>query len=120
MAFHTVCHIEWEVSDLKKAQKFYGSLFPDWKFEIWGEDYLIWTPPGELGGGLQLAKKVTPAKNPILYFNVEKIEPYLEKVISLGGTIELGISEIPQIGWYANVLDPDGNRFAFFKALPKA
>jgi uncharacterized protein len=119
MEKHSVCHIEYCVSDLKKAQAFYGGLFDTWKFEMWGDDYLMWTAPGDVGGGFAKVDKFTPAIAPLVYILVEEIEPYLPKVKQLGGTVVKEKTEIPQIGWYAEVTDPDGNQFGLFKTLPR-
>ena len=118
MAKHAVCHFEWSSTDLERTKQFLSGLF-DWKFEPWGDEYLMFTPPDGPGGGIMKVDSVTPGKSPYIYIEVEEIEPYLDKVKRLGGDIEKPKQEIPNIGWYAHVLDPDGNIVGLFQELPK-
>jgi predicted enzyme related to lactoylglutathione lyase len=46
---------------------------------------------------------------------VEDILPYLDKAKELGGSVDQEKTEIPSIGWYAHVLDPDGNIVGLFQ-----
>ena len=118
MAKHSVCHFEWSSTDLERTQKFLENLF-DWKFQAWGDEYLMFTPPEGPGGGIMKVDEVTPGKSPYIYIEVDEIEPYLEKVSELGGKVDSQKKEIPTIGWYAHVKDPDGNIIGLFKELEK-
>jgi predicted enzyme related to lactoylglutathione lyase len=51
------------------------------------------------------------------YFSVANIDQALTKAKTLGATIVKGKEEIPTIGWFAIVQDPDKNTFAFFQPL---
>ncbi len=114
------CHIEWQVTDLAKAKAFYGGLF-GWGFEAFGDDYLMFkTPNTELGGGLMKSKKVSAGQSPCAYVLVETIEPYLAKVSTLGGKVCMGKTEIPGMGWFAVLGDPDNNAVGIFENAPKA
>jgi len=119
MAKHSFCHIEWTVTNLERARKFYGGLF-DWTFEAWGENYLMFnTPAKDLGGGFELKSAVQAGASPVVYIDVEDIEPYLEKAVALGGSVMTPKGDIPNIGWYAIIKDPDGNAVGLFQGLPK-
>lgn len=108
MVKHGICHIEWSATDLKRAQKFLGGLF-NWKFRPSGEGYLLFDSPDGIGGGLMKVEKVKKGRSPMIYIEVEKIEPYLARAGKLGGTVIDPKKEIPGIGWYAHLGDPDGN-----------
>ena len=115
MAKHSFCHIEWSSTDLERSKTFYAGLF-DWKFESWGEGgYLIFTPPEGPGGGIMKADTVTPGASPVVYVEVNEIEPYLEKTKELGGEVAVPKTEIPTMGWFAHLTDPDGNLVGLYQ-----
>lgn len=107
--FNTVCHIEFEVTDLDRSVAFYKRLF-DWTFadfpipnmRIFGyEDKHI--------GGLMKADSVNPGGSPSLWFRVKDLDAMVSKAQSLGGSVVAPKSEVPNVGWSACVSDPDGN-----------
>lgn len=61
-------------------------------------------------------EKVEPGSSPIIYVCVDEIEPYLEKVTGLGGSVKQGKTSIPEYGFYALLRDPDGNLIGLFKS----
>lgn len=118
MVKHGICHVEWSVTDLKKAQAFYGGLF-GWKFQGWGEEYVLFEAPG-IGGGLMKAKNVQLGESPRVYIEVDEIESYLKKVTQLGGKVAVPKTQIdPKIGWFAHLTDPDGNTVGLFQSAGK-
>ena len=114
MAKHAICHIEWSSTDLERTKTFLSGLF-DWKFESFGEDYLMFKPPEGVAGGLMKTDRVKPGESPSVYVDVEEIEPYLERAKELGGGVAVPKTEIPTIGWYAHLTDPDGNIVGLFQ-----
>jgi len=52
----------------------------------------------------------------INYFGVANIDQALVKAKGLGATIVKGKEEIPNIGWFAILQDPDNNTFALFQS----
>ena len=118
MAKHSLCHFEWSSTDLERTKNFFNGLF-GWEFQSWDEEYLLFNPPEGPGGGIFKVDKVEPGKSPYIYIEVDEIEPYLEKVKNLGGGVEVPKTEIQKTGWYAHVLDPDGNIIGLFQGLPK-
>ncbi len=113
---HTICHIEWCSTDLERTRAFFSALF-DWEFKAWGENYLLFTPPGGVGGGIMKVDKVNAGDSPLVHVEVDEIEPYLEKVGKLGGKIATPKTEIPTVGWFAVICDPDGNFIGLYKEL---
>lgn len=113
MAKHEICHIEWSSTNLKRTQTFFGGLF-GWKFEPWGEEYVLFKSPN-LGGGFMKADKVRPGQSPTVYVEVQEIEPYLKKAKEHGGGVAVPKTEIPTMGWFAHLTDPDGNIVGIFQ-----
>ncbi len=54
------------------------------------------------------------------YYGVESVGAFSEKAQSLGGTVIVPKQAVPQIGYFAVCLDPEGNPFAFFEDDPNA
>jgi hypothetical protein len=120
MAKHGICHIEWSVTDLKRAQAFYGGLF-GWEFEAWGEseNYVLFTTPN-ISGGLVKCNKIQPGESPRIFVEVDEIESYLRQAQKLGGKVITAKTQIdPKIGWFALLTDPDGNTIGLFQGVPK-
>src|SRR5712692_8437704 len=92
---HSLVHFEIPASDPASVSKFYEQLF-GWKFSKWGEQeyWLIAhkdAPANETMGGL--FKRNAPNEQ----FVTAK-------------------QEIPTVGYYAVLKDPDGNTFALFQS----
>lgn len=116
MTKNSITHIEWSSSDLERSKTFYSGLF-DWKIEPWGEEgYLSITPPEGATGGIMKADEVRPGASPVVYVEVDEIESYLEKAKELGGGVAVPKNEIPTMGWFAHLTDPDGNLVGLFQA----
>jgi len=114
MKNHSICHIEWQSSNLSKTRSFLFSLF-GWKFKPYGMEYLMFTPPDGVGGGIMKVKKVMAGASPVVYVLVNKIEPYLAKARKLGGKVAVPKTEIPKMGWFAYLKDRDGNLYGLFQ-----
>jgi predicted enzyme related to lactoylglutathione lyase len=108
MTKNAICHIEWSSTNLERTKTFLSGLF-GWKFEPFGEEYLIFSTPKGVGGGIQKVDEVHPGESPSVYIDVDEIEPYLEKANELGGGVAIPKTEIPKVGWFAHLTDPDGN-----------
>ncbi len=114
MAKHAICHIEWSSTDLERTKTFLSGLF-GWKFQSFGEDYLSFDTPQGPGGGIMKADEVHPGESPYVYIEVDEIEPYLECAKELGGGVAVPKTEIPTIGWFAHLKDPDGSVVGLFQ-----
>lgn len=119
MAVNSFCYVEWMVSDLERARRFYEGMF-GWKFEGVGDNYLMFETPQGFGGGLQTEPVVTPGNSPVVYVHVEAIEPALARARDLGGGVHRGRTDIPGYGWYALLTDPDGNLVGLYESKSKA
>ncbi len=120
MSKHTICHVEWSSTDFKRTQNFYSGLF-GWKFDTWGDNYMLFTgPEGGVNGGFNKVPKVQPNQSTYIYIQVDNIDPYVKKAKDLGGKVAVDKMEIdPKIGWMAHLSDPDGNIFGVFQPAKK-
>jgi predicted enzyme related to lactoylglutathione lyase len=105
--------------------KFYADLF-GWKIEKmqWMDYWLVETVPVDeksqpirqgVNGGLYQKEKENANMTMVNYINVESVDEYIEKIKALGGKIIVPKQEIPNIGWSAIAVDPDGNYFGLFQ-----
>ena len=123
---HTIVHFEIPAENLEKLKKFYSDLF-GWKFEKFPGPTEYWNVqtvhvneegmpmrPGVNGG---MMKKDRPEHKPVNYISVESVDEYSNKAVQLGGQIIVPKMEIPGLGWWALVLDPDGNQIGLFETI---
>ena len=116
------CHIEIPAADPEQAKSFYGDVF-GWTFQDVplgdGTYTLYMTGEGGIGGGIWNPPDGMP-RQVINYVNVEDLEPIRQKAVKAGGTVVLPEQEIPGIGWFSLIADPDGNVFGAWKQNPHA
>ena len=123
---HTIVHFEIPAENLERLKKFYSDLF-GWKFEKFPGPTEYWNVqtvpvneegmpmrPGVNGG---MMKKDRPEHKPVNYISVESVDEYSNKAVQLGGQIIVPKMEIPGMGWWALVLDPDGNQIGLFETI---
>ncbi len=106
---HTICHVEYEVTDLARSQAFFESLF-GWSFKQFMETMVVFYSGETYLGGLMKVESVNPGSSPSIWFEVESIDKMISKAESLGSQVAEMKSEVPTVGWSAVVTDPDGNR----------
>lgn len=103
----SLCHVEIQVSDLARAQQFYGAVF-DWDFDAFMEDMVVFGQGESHIGGLMRVDQVDAGHSPSLWFKVENLDATLVAATQAGGTIESPRSPVPGVGFSASILDPDG------------
>lgn len=108
MAKNQVCHIEWNVTDVERAQKFYEGMF-DWKFQSFGDSMVVFGTGTEHIGGLSKADSVVPGNSPSVWLEVDDIDAYMSKATRFGGSSDNKKQPVPSVGWSGTVTDPDGN-----------
>ena len=121
---HTIIHFEIPATDVEKVKQFYAGLF-GWKIEKYPgpmEYWMIQTVPVDENGMPQrpgvnggMVKKELPEQKPVNYISVESIDESIEKVKQLGGKIVTPKQEIPNVGWIAKAIDPEGNHIALLQ-----
>ena len=124
-------HFEMAADDPEKLADFYRDVF-GWKIEkmpMGGMDY--WTlqtvptddkgmptEPGGINGGLM--KRQAPGQGPVNYINVESVDDYAAKAKAAGATVIVEKMPVPQMGWFAHLVDPQGNPFGIWQTDPAA
>ena len=106
---HSIDYIEFAVTDMEKAKKFYSSAF-GWKFTDYGPEYAgIQKENGE-AGGFRLDTKVL-AGGPLVILFSQKLDESFKKVKDAGGKITKEPFTFPG-GRRFQFLDPSGNELA--------
>ena len=113
-----LCHFEIATRNKNKAIKFYTSIF-NWNVK-WDDkmDYGMIDTGAPPGGGLFVAKENMPL-SVSMYILVESIEDTLKKVETNGGKIIHPKTEIPNMGWFAYLADPEGNVLGIYEGMKK-
>lgn len=125
--FKTVGAFSWTeltTSDPQAAAQFYGALF-GWKFDVMdmGQgDYRVIKPDDSAIGGIMAtplgAKGMPPAWG--AYVTVADADAAVEKCKSLGGKLCAGPMDIPNVGRFAVLQDPQGAMFNVIAYVPPA
>ena len=116
-----VVHFELGADDPERARAFYSDVF-GWNVRKWGEqDYWMVTtgPEGQPGinGGIM---QRPGAPNFVNTIDVPSVDEYLARITASGGTVELGKTAVPGVGWLAYCHDTEGNLFGLMEADPAA
>jgi len=117
----TLVHFEIPATDPAKISSFYSQLF-GWKFNKWeGGSMDYWlishkdaTSPDDTMGGL--FKRNNPQEQFLNYVLVKSVDDSLAKATDLGAKVLMAKQEIPNMGWFAVLADPDGNTFALYQS----
>jgi predicted enzyme related to lactoylglutathione lyase len=74
------------------------------------------------GGVAGLLKAPVPSMSPVWvgYVSVDDVDDYANRFVAAGGAIHRAPDDIPTIGRFAMVADPQGAGLVLFKALPRA
>ncbi len=119
MAHGEITHLELPSDDPERAKAFYEGMF-GWpiKSPPGHPTYQMFhAGPGDMGGTIGLRGKNAPGK-PRIYVTVDSVAEALAKVESLGGSIVIGKTEVPGMGWYAAINDSEGSEIGIWEALP--
>ena len=117
----TLVHFEIPATDPAKISSFYNQLF-GWKFNKWeGGSMDYWlishkdaTSPDDTMGGL--FKRNNPQEQFLNYVLVKSVDDSVTKATGLGAKVLMAKQEIPNMGWFAVLADPDGNTFALYQS----
>jgi uncharacterized protein len=120
-----VTHFDLYADDPERAKKFYSEAF-GWKFKKWeGESsmnyWLITTGPDMepgINGGMSLREKewMKGASIWAVTIGVKNIDESIAKVEKAGGVITMKKMALPDVGWFANFKDPEGNVLSMMQA----
>ena len=116
---------ELTTNDTKKAEQFYTNLF-GWKSKAGndvGMEYTEFYVGSTPGAGMMDAKNLGPNANVppnwMPYFQVSDVDATARKASELGGKLFVPPSDIPKVGRFAVVQDPQGAVFAIFKPMER-
>jgi predicted enzyme related to lactoylglutathione lyase len=111
-----VVHFEIGCRDSAKAQAFYGKLF-DWTIEQQGPAAMINTggDTGIMGHISALGHE--PHNYVTFYAQVDDLNAYLERAATLGGKTVVPPTEVPGMGHFAWLADPEGTIVGLWKPL---
>ncbi len=108
-----VVHFEIGCRDIEKAKKFYGALF-GWQFEQYGPAAMV--NPGAPGiGGHLNSLGHEPHHYVTIYAQVDDLQATLDKAAKLGGKTVVPPTEVPGMGHFAWLTDPDGSIVGLWK-----
>jgi hypothetical protein len=106
-------------SDTGSTAAFYGKVI-GWKAQSWEGDvaYSMWiAPTGSVGGLMALPAEAAAMGAPpawLLYIGTPNIDATVADAQRLGARVLKGVTEIPKVGRFAVVADPQGATFAVF------
>jgi predicted enzyme related to lactoylglutathione lyase len=114
-----LCWTELATRDVAAAERFYTSLF-GWglKKSTDGMEYTEFQIDGaSIGGVMKMGDQYPPGVPPhwLTYFAVDDCDASVTKAASLGGHAIVPATDIPTVGRFAVLQDPQGAVFAVFK-----
>jgi predicted enzyme related to lactoylglutathione lyase len=114
-----VVHFEIGCRDSAKAQAFYSKLF-DWNFDQYGNSVMIRTgaPPGVGINGHITTLGHEPHNYITIYAQVDDMQATLAKATELGGKTLVPMTEVPNLGHFAWIADPEGTVIGLWKPFP--
>lgn len=124
-----IVHFEIPADDVKRANKFYGSVFGWESNSLPGMDYTLLQTgptdkktgvvqkPGFINGGLM--KRQAPFKGPVVIIEVDKLDTTIKKIEKNGGKVVSPRETVPNIGDVAYFQDPEGNVVGLIQPLTK-
>ena len=120
MAHGNINHVEFPADDPERAMKFYAAV-AGWEF---GEQpgmpgYHLFQSDKGYGGavgqrGVSISEKLR------IYIEVNSIDEALAASDRTGGTTKSPKNEIPGVGSFAVVIDPEGTEVGLFQAAPRS
>ena len=109
-----ISHIEIPSTNLDRSSEFLNKVF-GWEFKPFGNGYLLFNNHNGIMAGLRKAENIAKGDTTVFHVTVDQIDQVLEKTKSNGGHIKVGKTTIPAMGWYAVILDPDGNSIGLYQ-----
>jgi len=116
MAHGEINHIEFPADDPQRAMRFYEAV-AGWEFSAMDgmPDYWVFRSGEGYGGGIG-KRGVTTGQVVRDYIEVESIEDALAAAERTGGSVKEPKQDIPGMGWFAVLNDPEGNEVGLFQS----
>ena len=122
-------HFEIHAADQDRCKAFYEQLF-GWTFTAPYPGYHLIDTGGDgpgINGGMLPRQGPNPEPGdptPVIAhmctINVDDVDAYVERALSLGGSIALPKMAIPRVGWLAYVKDTESNIMGLMQNDPAA
>ena len=124
---NAVAHFEIYTDDNDKLAKFYTSLF-DWNIQPMPGMNYSWvktvatsdkgmpTEPGGINGGMMKRPDGYTTRAWVNYVNVDSVDESARRAQELGAKLMKPKAAVPSMGWFAMLLDPEGNPFALWQS----
>jgi predicted enzyme related to lactoylglutathione lyase len=101
-------------NDAPAAEAFYTKVV-GWGTQVWEQAaYTMWTANGQPIGGLMAEPAASVPPHWLAYITVPDVDASVKQVESRGGRILTPAKDIPTVGRWAVVADPDGAVFSPF------
>jgi predicted enzyme related to lactoylglutathione lyase len=114
---------ELSTPDVDAARKFYPR-FTGWGTQPFDKDYTMWTTGGvPLAGLFRLSDEMRQRGVPpnwLPYVESSDVDETVRKATSLGARVMNGPADVPGVGRYAVLLDPQGAAFGVYKSSDSA
>ena len=116
MAHGEINHIEFPADDTERAKRFYGAV-AGWEFGEMPEfpDYYLFRTSEGYGGAIG-KRDVSTGHILRIYIEVDSMDAALAASDANGGTTKEPKQEIPGMGWFAVVIDPEGSEVGLFQS----
>jgi predicted enzyme related to lactoylglutathione lyase len=119
---NSACWSELGTNDPQKALEFYTKVF-NWTTEPFGDSPIPYTVIQNDDKGIGGAYKLMPEMGPVpphwlVYFSVNDCDASVQKATELGAQVMKPADDIPGVGRFAILIDPQGAAFAIIKTQP--
>ena len=106
--------------DAEASKKFYPR-FTGWGTQPFDQDYTMWTSGGVPFAGIfklndEMRQQGVPP-NWMAYVEADDVDATVNKAKSLGANVMAGPDDIPNVGRYAVLIDPQGAAFGVYKSV---
>jgi predicted enzyme related to lactoylglutathione lyase len=115
MAHGEINHIEFPADDPERAMRFYTAV-AGWEFSPASgmEDYWVFRTSEGYGGGIG-KRGVSTGEALRDYIEVDSIDDAVAAAERTGGSVKEAKSEIPGVGSFAVLIDPEGTEIGLFQ-----
>jgi predicted enzyme related to lactoylglutathione lyase len=115
----SIVHFEIPAEDPERASAFYSNLF-GWSIvkntSMPGVEYwMIDTKAGERAPGGGVMRRQAPGQQITNYIGVDSVDESAARAQELGATIIVPKMEVGDMGWFVQLMDPEGNVFALWQ-----
>ena len=116
----TFCWDELMTTDIEAATMFYGKLFAWSRSEMPGnpEMFMFKAPHGEVASMMKTPPGVPPSW--MTYILVENLTNSVAKAKSMGAEFMMENIEVPNIGTFSVMKDPQGSYVSLFQGMMKS